>query len=238
MSAVVMPLHACELMFYLGGLESTGSLIRMVIKITHGIKGLVAILAIMVVSFAGSYTVLFQSHPTDGFEGFDRTSLTVYGFLFGSYDVPVFDASASPALAKFLVSIFMFFVVIVLLNLLIALMGDIFDEVQSRAESESTFGKAKLIVEYESLFSTAYKKRNEREFYPLWLHVLRKGREDGNQREDSGWKGRTEELRREILEQNRKTVEQNKRMEERIQRIEEQNKRIEDMLNNLTRKLN
>ena len=111
-----------------------------------------------------------------------------------------FDTSTSPILAKLLVCVFLFFVVIVLLNLLIALMGDIFDEVQARVEQESTFGKAKLIVEYEALFSTAYKKRHEKEFYPIWLHVLKKGKEVDNQKDDTGWKGRTEELRREIHE--------------------------------------
>jgi len=206
LSAIVMPLLGCELLFYLGGLDSTGSLIRMIIKIIHGIKGLVAILVIMVVFFAGSYTVLFQSQPVNEYYGYDNSLLTVYGFLFGSYDVLLFDTAISPILAKVLVSIFMFFVVIVLLNLLIALMGDIFDEVQSKAEQESTFGKAKLIVAYESLFSTSYKRNHEKEFYPIWLHVLKKGKEEDNQKEEDGWKGRTEELRREIL----KLQEQNK----------------------------
>ena len=127
-----MPLLACELLFYLGGLESTGSLIRMIIKIIHGIRGLVIILVIMVVFFAGSYTVLFQSQPVDDYDGFDGSLLTVYGFLFGSYDVNAFETSTSPILAKLLVSVFLFFVVIVLLNLLIALMR--FSQKQSRSQ--------------------------------------------------------------------------------------------------------
>ena len=228
-----MPLLGCQLLFYLSGLESTGSLIRMIIKIIHGIRGLVIILVIMVVFFAGSYTVLFQSQPIDEYDGFDGSLLTVYGFLFGSYDVNAFETSTSPILAKLLVSVFLFFVVIVLLNLLIALMGDIFDEVQSKAEQEATFGKAKLIVEYESLFSTGYKQRNEKEFYPIWIHVLKKGKEDENQKEEYGWKGRTEELRREILE----LKEQNKEVTEQYKKIEKQNKKMEDMLVNLTVKL-
>jgi len=203
-----MPFLACLLLYYLGGLESTGSLIRMIIKIIHGIKGLMWILLIMIVFFAGSYTVLFHSDPVYEYEGFDGSLLTVYGFLFGGYDVQLFETSASPSLAKFLVSIFMFVVVIVFLNLLIALMGDIFDEVQSRAEEESTYARAKLIVQYESLFSASYKKRNEKELYPAWIHVLKKGKEDEEDKnEDEGWKGRTEELRREILKQEKNILE-------------------------------
>ena len=221
-----MPLLGCQLLFYLSGLESTGSLIRMIIKIIHGISGLVVILVIMIVFFAGSYTVLFQSQPIDEYDGFDGSLLTVYGFLFGSYDVNVFERSTSPILAKLLVSFFLFFVVIVLLNLLIALMGDIFDEVQSKAEQESTYGKAKLIVEYESLFSTSYKKIHEKEFYPIWLHVLKKGKEDENQKEEYGWKGRTEELRREILDLNKKVEDQNKE----VKGMKDDIKEVKEML--------
>ena len=234
LSAVVMPFLACLLLYYLGGLESTGSLIRMIIKIIHGIKGLMWILVIMIVFFAGSYTVLFHSDPVYEYEGFDGSLLTVYGFLFGGYDVQVFETSTSPSLAKFLVSIFMFVVVIVFLNLLIALMGDIFDEVQSKAEEESTYARAKLIVQYESLFSTSYKKRNEKELYPAWIHVLRKGKEDEDDKnQDEGWKGRTEELRREILKQEKHILKQEKNIFE----LKKDNLEIKNMLTHLIRKL-
>ena len=36
--------------------------------------------------------------------------------------------------------------------------------------------------------------------YPNWLHVLKRGKEGDNEREDTGWKGRTEEIRKEIHE--------------------------------------
>jgi len=203
----------------------------MIIKIIHGIKGLMWILLIMIVFFAGSYTVLFHSDPVYEYEGFDGSLLTVYGFLFGGYDVQLFETSASPSLAKFLVSIFMFVVVIVFLNLLIALMGDIFDEVQSRAEEESTYARAKLIVQYESLFSASYKKRNEKELYPAWIHVLKKGKEDEEDKnEDEGWKGRTEELRREILKQEKNILELKNE-------LKKDNLELKNMLIHLTRKL-
>ena len=232
LSAIVMPLLACEILFFLGGLESTGPLIRMIIKIIHGIKGLIIIFIIMIVSFAGSYTVLFQIDPVEGYDAFDSSLLTVYGYLFGNYDVTIFDTSISPSLSKFLISIFLFFVVIVLLNLLIALMGDIFDEVQAKSQSESTYGKAKLIVEYESLFSEGYKKRNEKEFYPVWLHVLKKGKEVDNEKEEVGWKGRTEEIRKEIM----KLEAQNLNLEVQNAELKEQNKLIICMLDKIVKK--
>ena len=54
-------------------------------------------------------------------------------------------------------SIFMFFVQIVLLNLPIAIMGDIFDEAQARSNAEACYGRTKLAVQRESLITEWYK---------------------------------------------------------------------------------
>ena len=141
---------------------------------------------------------MFQSNAEIGYSGYDGVLLTVYGFLFGNYNILDFDSSSNPELKKFLNSSFLFFIDIVLLNLLIALMGDIFDEVQAKASQETTYGLAKLVLEYESLFSESYKKRNEEKFFPMWLHVISKDEEKDKRGQQKGWKGRTEEIKPEI----------------------------------------
>ena len=60
------------------------------------------------------------------------------------------------------------------MNLLIALMGDIYAKVQANATAETTFGMAKLIVEYEGLMSYSYKEKNREKFFPRWLYILEK----------------------------------------------------------------
>ena len=74
----------------------------------------------------------------------------------------------------FILCFSLFLVVVVILNLLIALMGDIYAQVQANATAESTFGIAKLIVEYEGLMSYSYKKKNREKFFPRWLYILEK----------------------------------------------------------------
>ena len=178
MSALIQPFLALEILFYLSGLKSTGSLIRMIIKIIHGNVGVIVILGIMIVSFAGSYTILFQENPQYEYQNFVSSLISVYGHLFANYDVDTFDSSSSPNLAKFQISIFLFLVVIVILNLLIALMSDIYASVQANATAESTFGIAKLIVEYEGLMSYSYKQKNEKSFshigFTFWRKFLKR----------------------------------------------------------------
>lgn len=174
-SAIAMPLLGTEFLFYLGGLKSTGPLIRMIIKIMSGINGLVIILAVMVFFFSGSYTVLFQ-HSDDvvGYQNYPDASLSVFSLLFDAPDVELFEQTYSPSLCKVLMVVFLFFVVVVLLNLLIALMGDIYERVQESASSEATYGLAKLVMEYEGLLSKSFKEKNKEEYFPAWLYILKR----------------------------------------------------------------
>ena len=123
--------------------------------------------------------------------------MTSFGHLFGNYDVDTINLSSVPRLSKFQLSVFLVFVVIVVLNLLIALMGNIYSEVQANAKAESTFGIAKLVVEYEGLMSPDTKKQHQDEWFPVWLYILKKDVE-----EDSG--DEIKMLRKEVHDLNKK----------------------------------
>ncbi len=56
-----------------------------------------------------------------------------------------------------------------MLNLLIALMGDIFGEVQDNAENEWLLERLNILLEIESLLPDAYKGND---MFPTYLHVL------------------------------------------------------------------
>ena len=158
----------------MSGLKETGPLIRMIIKIIHGIFGLLSILAVAIVSFAGSYTIQFRKNRPSAYDGYPASLMSSFGHLFAIYDVETLNESSIPALTKFLLTIFEVLVVVVLLNLLIALMGDIFGKVQANAQAESTFGIVKLVVEYEGLIWDSVKKKHEEEWFLIWLYALKR----------------------------------------------------------------
>jgi hypothetical protein len=129
MTAVTLPFLALEVIFALGGFHRYGPLVRMIVKMVDGIKEFSLILLILLIAFAGSIMVLFQGvDPTllsyDGYSTLSRCMLTTYGFFFSQINLSDLDSSKSPQLAHTLVAIFLFVIVIVLLNLLIALMGE------------------------------------------------------------------------------------------------------------------
>ena len=103
--------------------------------------------------------------------------------LFDTPDTDLYEETYSPSLSKLLMVVFLFFVVVVLLNLLIALMGDIYERVQESASSEATYGLAKLVMEYEGLLPRSFKESKREEYFPAWLYILK--------RENAGKKDQT-----------------------------------------------
>ena len=124
----------------------------------------------------------------------------------------------------------MFFVQIVLLNLLIAIMGDIFDEVQARSSAEACYGRAKLVMQYESLFTEWYKSAHP-EFYPRYLYVLKRDEADGSG--DTAWAGRIKEIKQAI----RKDLKGDLQKLDQIGEIKSKMDKIESMLQKLLEKL-
>merc|ERR1711871_509366 len=153
-SAITLPLLAMEVFYYMSALSSFGPLIRMIIKIVKGIGTFTVILLIMIIAFTGSMYILYQDKDFDGFSTFGDALYNVYRFIYGeTLSIEDMKQSKSLITMSVLKSLFMFFVQIVLLNLLIAIMGDIFDEVQARSTAEACYGRAKLVMQYESLFT-------------------------------------------------------------------------------------
>jgi hypothetical protein len=174
-NALVIPLFFFEILEYLEGFDATGPLVRMILKIVGGIKWFVLIIFMAIVFFSCSFVVLFQDAEVDaGFNSIDISILHVYGFLYGAYSADTMREAQSPNTAVFLGSIFMFFVCIVMLNMLISLMGDKHDEAQTNARSEFNFGRAKLILQYENLISRRIKLKNIDKWYPRYLQILKR----------------------------------------------------------------
>ena len=108
-------------------------------------------------------------------------------------------------------------------------MGDIFDEVQARSSAEACYGRAKLIVQYESLFTESYKNAHP-EFYPRYLFVLKRDEADGSG--DTAWAGRIKEIKQAI----RKDLKGDLEKLDRIEKIESEMAVMKDMLQKLLEK--
>merc|ERR1712046_573932 len=114
--------------------------------------------------------------------------------------------------------------------------GDIFDEVQARSSAEACYGRAKLVIQYESLFTEWYKNRNP-QFYPRYLFVLKRDEADGSG--DTAWAGRIKEIKQAIrkdLKGDLQKLDQIGEIKSKMDKIDKIDK-IESMLQKLLEKL-
>ena len=187
------------------GFEKSGQLVRMITGIIIRAKYFVLILFVCLIGFASSFFILFENQ--DGLEIARRSPLMMlvysYTILLNGFDVGDIDGSANFAMTLILSLTFTYFINIVMLNLLIAIMGDIFDQIQENARAEFLYGRAQIILEYEAKVTKSIEngQMNEakvEEMFPKWLQVLVPG--EGTQQTHKKWGGRIRALYDKIRE--------------------------------------
>lgn len=95
------------------------------------------------------------------FKGLGLTMLTLFGYLLGDFDTGILLVGPAYAVTIFLYLFFMISMTIILLNLLIAIMGDSFDRIKNTEEMEFLMARAKAIDDLESMMSSRMLKKLE-----------------------------------------------------------------------------
>ena len=241
--AVALPLAYLNTLYYMQGFEESGKLVRMIIGITKGIGSFTTILTVCLVGFSFSFFILYTAGPgeyasaggsgadegdvVDGPYGLNNWAMSIFtGFLLllGDFNAEEFSASASYGLTLTLFVVFMFFINIIMLNLLIAIMGDIFDQIQETADAQFMIARAQIVLEFEGSLSEA--DRNSDKNFPTWLQVLVPSLES----ESTDWQGRVKALKAAITRLEEKQAENEKKREEsEKKRVETEKTRAEDV---------
>ena len=144
--AIALPFTYMNMLYYLQVDAGMGKFIRMIAGIVKGIFYFIAVLGLTVVGFATSFFTL-KVQAVYGRSGASvEVDHSIYLSMFSGYLhmlgtdkwLDAFPSSTSFFLACVLFLAFTFIVNIILLNLLIAIMGDLFDRVQvRRGESDA-----------------------------------------------------------------------------------------------------
>lgn len=132
-----------KVLFYGLAFEPFGPFVHMVFQMTRAIRNFTAMLFMCCCSFGVALMVLSQYVPAaasdDQFSGggaqdFGRTMLTMWRAVLGQFNIGWVWGSSWQALSIIFFSAFMFAVQIVLLNMLIALMREVYNRVKSTEE--------------------------------------------------------------------------------------------------------
>jgi len=141
-----------KLFYFLRIFSSTAYLVRMIIEIMLDMKFFVGVLILATTAFGNAFYILGRNSPEE--EGNLAGDNFVDAFIF-SYKMGLGDFSTYGFSTKDEEMLWIFFllnsliILIVLLNLLIAIMGDTFDRVQETQESSMYRELASMILENE-----------------------------------------------------------------------------------------
>ncbi|GAB0098795.1 Transient receptor potential cation channel subfamily V [Sergentomyia squamirostris] len=151
------------LMFFAGAVRLTGPFVTMIYSmITGDMFTFFIIYTIVLNGFSQAFFFLYKGHPqvsSSLFATYPSTWMALFQTTLGDYNYADLSNTTYPSLAKTVFVIFMIFVPILLLNMLIAMMGNTYALVIERSEKEWMKQWAKIVVTLERAVSQADAKK-------------------------------------------------------------------------------
>lgn len=157
--------------------------------------------------------------PTNKVVGAFWPIFTVWRAMLGDFDA---DASLSWTSSIVVYMIFQLFVVIILLNLIIAIMGDSYEKVQENATVEALHEQAKTIVAMELQYPTGFQICGfaplGKHKFPRYLHAATKKDVDGDAQPE--WEGITGRVKQETNRMMAEAQRMDAKMQAQVDRVE------------------
>ena len=142
----------------------------MILQIISDIKYFVFILGVVLTGFSMAFWLISYPNYNLQFGTIQMAFLNTYLYMLGQNIDVDFEDTASPELGVVLLVMFMFFMMILMLNLLIALMGNSYSKVQEKGLAEWRLGQASMILEQAYLMTELSRRSHE---YFSVIHMLK-----------------------------------------------------------------
>jgi hypothetical protein len=212
-----------KLFYFLRIFFATAYLVRMIIEIMLDMKFFVSVLMIATIAFANAFYILGRNSPEDdgnlAGENFVDAFIFSYKMGLGDFNTDGFGTRDEEVLWIFFL-LNSLIILIVLLNLVIAIMGDTFDRVQETQENSMLKELTNMIRENEFLFSRtrAFKKAK-------YIVVIEPEKAEGGG--SVSWEGKLNQLKTFIEESSDKHILHLKKLQEEVETIGKHYQKIE-----------
>ncbi|KAF7280410.1 hypothetical protein GWI33_006076 [Rhynchophorus ferrugineus] len=141
------------LMFFAGAVRLTGPFVTMIYSmITGDMLTFGIIYTIVLFGFSQSFFFLYKGNPNVNgtlYHSYSSTWMALFQITLGNYDYSELMLTTYPGVAKSVFGLFMVFVPILLLNMLIAMMGNTYAHVTEQSEKEWVKQWAKIVISLE-----------------------------------------------------------------------------------------
>ena len=158
------------------GFKATGPFVGTLLQTFRPIGFFLVCLLVVILGF--SHALHLLSYPLDRGGALTGSHLVyanwesiynVYFAMLGQVEIDDLRQALSPGLALTLMCVFSLVATIIMLNVLIALLNDIYQRVSRNAEAEWYMERCRLVMEIENTL-TAHQHNSA--WFPVWLHVL------------------------------------------------------------------
>uniref|UniRef100_A0A7S2FTK0 Ion transport domain-containing protein n=1 Tax=Haptolina brevifila TaxID=156173 RepID=A0A7S2FTK0_9EUKA len=191
---------ATLLVFFKGQKVMRGSqdfsfLVNMLQEVVMDMRFFLLIQAGAIFASALAFWLLFKSRSADEYEDvstalFSSYALLMFGDGVGKQDL--YNGEGTSALIPALLVLITLFVQIVMLNALIAIMGDTYARLSEVRHDAALLGRAQLLQEMERQGASDQERVNH---FPLWLHTIRLVDDDDD---DGSWAGQLSSIKARI----------------------------------------
>ena len=139
------------LMFFCGAIKLTGPFVTMIFKMVTGDMFTFSIVyTICLLGFSQAFYFIIKSHEdAELYEKYHTTWIGLFHMTLGDYDYDMLGETPYPRMAKVVFVLFQILIPILLLNMLIAMMGNTYGQVIESAEKEFLKAWAKVIMSLE-----------------------------------------------------------------------------------------
>lgn len=152
----------CNLTFYLRFFyflrifDSSAHLVRTIIEITYDIRNFLFVFMVGVIGFGASFFILSNNNqvnaePNSFITSFSMSFIYSYRLSLGDFDTDAFEDSYNTITLWVLFIICSMFTAIIMLNMLVAIMGESFNRVNEQSECQRVREHLQLIVENDFL---------------------------------------------------------------------------------------
>ncbi|XP_067930551.1 transient receptor potential cation channel subfamily V member 5-like [Watersipora subatra] len=157
MLIIAIPCAWCMLLFFAKGHSLTGTSVMMFYKILIGdIVRFGIIYGIFLVCFSQAFYALYRDIKNGTIAKFEdpwKTMMSLIHMTFGEFNYSNFDKTPYPAMTKMVFIFFMLVMPILLLNMLIAMMGNTYMNITAKSEKEWIRQWALIVMALERAYS-------------------------------------------------------------------------------------
>ncbi|GAX75027.1 hypothetical protein CEUSTIGMA_g2473.t1 [Chlamydomonas eustigma] len=189
-------------LFFGLAIDGLGTFVYMTVEIVKGLKYFYIMLLVLYISFAIAFENLFripggrsnlEAQPFklrklfDEYGTFPDALLSAYASTYGGEDPRLALHTIWPSVSIVLICMYNFLIIVILLNMIITLMGDLYKKIKDKQEVVFLKNRADLILEVETTMNAQEMKKHES--VPPFLHLLRPIQLDGPSAEDGDGEG-------------------------------------------------